>query len=182
MTVYSGPERCLCWAGRSRRLNGSWFCVSNCDIFDLESSSRCTHNAEPVLKGIAICGEDIQVASVVLRQNTRHRRDLDASMKKLKDTGIRVNKHTVAFMFACVARGRHMHKKSNVEATVFRNHFPRVPLFGFFGNGEIGYDYLPDYTPPGNDEGYSVLSGGDLPEMYRSYSTVFVILSLPTPS
>lgn len=32
--------------------------------------------------------------------------------------------------------------KGNVEADAFRMFFPNVPLFGFFGNGEIGCDRI----------------------------------------
>ena len=145
---------------------------------------------EPCLKGIAFCGKNIEVASVVLKASVKHKCDIDAKMKTLKDTGIRVNKHTVAFMLACVGRGHHLHNASNVEADIFKKHFPRVPLFGLFGNGEIGYDYLPDYTAPGKDSTYTVMTESydadddmriwDLPEMHHSYSTIFVVLSLPT--
>ncbi len=146
---------------------------------------------EPSLKGIVFCGDDIEVASVVLRHSVRNKKEMDAKLKQLKDTGIRLDRRTVGFMFACVGRGHHLHRATNVEADIFKRHFPGVPLFGFFGNGEIGYDYLPDYTSEKKDTEYSVVKEGfeeqgdmrmlvcDMPEVHLSYSTIFVILSLP---
>ncbi|XP_006767265.1 PREDICTED: F-box only protein 22 [Myotis davidii] len=50
---------------------------------------------------------------------------------------------TVGFMFACVGRGAQFYRaQGNVEADAFRKAFPGVPLFGFFGNGEIGCDRI----------------------------------------
>lgn len=46
-------------------------------------------------------------------------------------------------MFACAGRGKHWFGKRNVESESFRRHFPNTPLLGAFGNGEIGYKYLP---------------------------------------
>ena len=150
-----------------------------------------------MLKGIAFCGEGIQVASVVLKSSVKNKRDMDDKIKQLRDTGIRVDSHTIGFMFACVGRGHHLHNVYNVEADIFKKHFPRVPLFGMFGNGEIGYDYLPDYTQDhgaqqgdGQEGGVGgeggVHAGGerevrnwDFPEMHLSYSSIFVVLSLP---
>ncbi len=94
-------------------------------------------------------------------------------------------------MFACIGRGHHLHEKYNVESNLFNRHFPSVPLFGFFGNGEIGYDYLPEYSKPGKDSGFTLMGQypdqdhpnvpyiWDMPDIDLSYSTVFVLLSLP---
>jgi hypothetical protein len=51
---------------------------------------------------------------------------------------------SIGLMFACVGRGRHHYKgKRNVESAAFRRHFPKTPLLGYFGNGEIGFKLLP---------------------------------------
>ncbi len=147
---------------------------------------------EPWLKGIAFCGEDIEVSSIVLRP-TQHDsvKQIESQLVKLKETHIRIDTHTIGFMFACIGRGHHLHDKYNVESNLFNRHFPSVPLFGFFGNGEIGYDYLPDYNKPGKDSGYTLMGRypdqdhpnvpyiWDMPDIDLSYSTVFVLLSLP---
>lgn len=41
-------------------------------------------------------------------------------------------------MFACKARGTEMHEEANVESTIFKRLFPKVPLAGCFGYGEFG--------------------------------------------
>mgnify|MGYP003350093467 CR=1 FL=1 len=57
---------------------------------------------------------------------------------------------SIGFMFACVARGSHVHGRPGVESALFRKHFPRTPLVGFFGNGELGpiagKNFLHGYT------------------------------------
>lgn len=54
---------------------------------------------------------------------------------------------SIGLMFACVGRGRHHYQgKRNVESAAFRRHFPRTPLLGYFGNGEIGFKLLPGNT------------------------------------
>ena len=163
--------------------------------------------SEPTIKGLAFCGENIEVASVLIESSVRARDKIDAKIRTLKETGIRVDKHTIGFMLACVGRGHHLHHTGNVEADIFKRHFPGVPLFGVFGNGEIGYNYLPDYTSQEKDSNYSVIrevvkddddksdddgdddnvvgdnndkgKAYDFPELQHSYSTVFVVLSLP---
>jgi hypothetical protein len=51
---------------------------------------------------------------------------------------------SVGLMFACVGRGRHHYRgKRNVESVAFRKHFPKTPLLGYFGSGEIGFKILP---------------------------------------
>ena len=74
-----------------------------------------------------------------------------------------------AFMFACCGRGfnwyRHnQHKDTdankeennffNVESGMFRKYFPNTPIFGFFGGGEYGYDYLPELKFNANGSSY----------------------------
>jgi Uncharacterized protein conserved in bacteria len=58
---------------------------------------------------------------------------------------------SIGLMFACVGRGRHHYQgKRNVESAAFRRHFPRTPLLGYFGNGEIGFKLLPGNTQCAN--------------------------------
>ena len=87
---------------------------------------------------------------------------------------------SIGFMFACVARGSHVHGRPGVESALFRKHFPRTPLVGFFGNGEIGANSIdlladthslrtPAYSPPKKSRA----------SFLHSYSTVFVVISFP---
>lgn len=83
-------------------------------------------------------------------------------------------------MFACVGRGKYFHEGvENVESKLFRKVFPNTPLFGFFGNGEIGYDYLPNYQSENLDSHYRPDCSESLREneMFHGYSSIFVVLS-----
>lgn len=92
--------------------------------------------------GIAFSGAQVQGASVILCQDVTDVKTAEAAMQQLKAAGI-PEKNTFGFMFACVGRGQQYYdNKINVEADAFRKTFPNVPLFGFFGNGEIGCDRI----------------------------------------
>ena len=143
------------------------------------------------MHGIVFCGtrEQVKVASIVVEPWSETSDEIEAKLKKLKDTHI-PHRHSLAFMFACIGRGQHFHEGvANVESGLFRKLFPNTPLFGFFGNGEIGFDYLPDYSKPAGDANYSVFeevtSPGEepgpqvvLPPTSHGYTTIFAILSI----
>ncbi|NXD23093.1 FBX22 protein, partial [Spelaeornis formosus] len=92
--------------------------------------------------GLAFSGPQIQSATVLLDQDVADERAAEAAMQRLKAANIPEH-NTIGFMFACVGRGyRHYKTKRNMEADAFRKFFPNVPLFGFFGHGEIGCDRI----------------------------------------
>ncbi|KAI1235026.1 hypothetical protein IHE44_0002657 [Lamprotornis superbus] len=92
--------------------------------------------------GLAFSGAQIQSATVLLDQDVADERTAEAAMQRLKAANIPEH-NTIGFMFACVGRGyRHYKTKRNMEADAFRKFFPNVPLFGFFGHGEIGCDRI----------------------------------------
>ena len=134
--------------------------------------------------GVTFCGANIKVASVVLESTVDSPAVVEQRLGCLKSADI-PEVGSVAFMFACIGRGQHFFKGlMDVESSAFRKLFPTTPLFGFFGNGEIGFD-----SPPGvgnrengdtdgvigiNDEALAVET-----VLHHSYSTIFVLLSLP---
>ncbi|XP_044135828.1 F-box only protein 22 [Bufo gargarizans] len=89
--------------------------------------------------GLALSGPQIQGATILLDEDVCDEKTTDSAMQRLKAANI-PEENSVGLMFACVGRGEQHYKKKNVEADSFRKHFPNVPLFGFFGNGEIGCD------------------------------------------
>ncbi|NXY42824.1 FBX22 protein, partial [Ceuthmochares aereus] len=92
--------------------------------------------------GLAFSGPQIQSATVLLDQDVADERTAEAAMQRLKAANIPEH-NTIGFMFACVGRGYRYYKtKRNMEADAFRKFFPNVPLFGFFGHGEIGCDRI----------------------------------------
>lgn len=126
--------------------------------------------------GLAFSGPRIQSATVLLNEDVNDEPSVEAAMQRLKAANI-PEQNTVAFMFACVGRGfRYYRAKGNVEADAFRKLFPRVPLFGFFGNGEIGCDRI--VTGNFTLRKCSELKGEDL---FHSYTTVVALVHLGSP-
>ncbi|XP_074251770.1 F-box only protein 22 [Saimiri boliviensis] len=92
--------------------------------------------------GLSFSGHRIQSATVLLSEDVNDEKTAEAAVQRLKAANI-PEQNTVGFMFACVGRGfQYYRAKANVETDAFRKYFPSVPLFGFFGNGEIGCDRI----------------------------------------
>merc|ERR1712071_432029 len=89
------------------------------------------------IMGLAFCGAGIKASSIVIPQEVNNPDEVEKIIMKLKQKHS-LGKRNLAFMFACVARGVHLYGRSNVESCIFRKHFPKMPLLGFFGKGEIG--------------------------------------------
>ncbi|ESP00670.1 hypothetical protein LOTGIDRAFT_77680, partial [Lottia gigantea] len=86
---------------------------------------------------VAFCGDSVQVASVIIQESVSEPAEVENCMKKLKSHELS-EKRSVAFMYACVGRGEMHYSAPNVESSIFRKHFPKTPILGLFGNGEIG--------------------------------------------
>ncbi|XP_026189559.1 F-box only protein 22 [Mastacembelus armatus] len=106
----------------------------------------CSAGAYGVV-GLALSGPKVQGASVILDQELSDPKEVEATIRRLKAAKI-PERNTVGFMFACVGRGQGYYNQANVEADAFHKVFPNTPLFGLFGNGEIGCDRIvkEDYT------------------------------------
>ncbi|XP_054858488.1 F-box only protein 22 [Eublepharis macularius] len=113
------------------------------DSFTSLTSENNTEAAQSCgVVGLAFSGPQIQSAAVLLDQDVVDERTAEAAMQRLKAAGI-PEYNSLGFMFACVGRGyQHYKTKRNLEADAFRKFFPNVPLFGFFGHGEIGCDRI----------------------------------------
>ena len=90
---------------------------------------------------ILITGK-IQTWSTIVDKNCRTKEQIEAKLRSFKDR-VKLMKHSVGFMFACSARGSHMHDEKNVESNIFKTLFPKVPLVGCFGDGEFGKKTTP---------------------------------------
>ncbi|XP_076879997.1 F-box only protein 22 [Brachyhypopomus gauderio] len=120
--------------------------------------------------GLALSGPRIQGASVLLDQDVSSPRAAEDTLRRLKAANI-PERNTVGFMFACVARGpNHYNHQHNVEAEAFHKLFPSVPLFGFFGNGEIGCDRIVK-------ESYT-LGETDTSGLQHGYTTIMSLVHL----
>ncbi|MBN3275458.1 FBX22 protein, partial [Polyodon spathula] len=129
---------------------------------------ECCNPGSYGVVGLALSGSKIQSASVLLEQDVNSDKTAEAALQRLKSANIPQH-NTLGFMFACVGRGRHHYNsKNNVEADAFRKIFPNIPLFGFFGNGEIGCDKIVT-------DGYTLT---DAENLQHGYSTVVALVHL----
>ncbi|CAG5129097.1 unnamed protein product, partial [Candidula unifasciata] len=93
-----------------------------------------------IVSGLALCGADIKVASVLIRGQDIA--DVERAIQTLAEHKFPLHK-SFGLMYACVGRGAHVYGTQNVESNIFRKHFPNTPLLGFFGNGEVGCNFPP---------------------------------------
>jgi len=132
--------------------------------------------------GIAFCGNNLHVTSVLLQADVSQEADIKKCLQRLSPSGSPPRGKSVGLMFACMGRGRHFYGGTvGVESSVFRGLYPHVPLFGFFGNGEIGYDFPLAADDRCSMSGRSPAGAGDgddsvMPQIYHSFTTVFVLL------
>ncbi|NXV48215.1 FBX22 protein, partial [Uria aalge] len=127
-------------------LNEKSIILAGGQVESFTSLTSENNNAQPGdacgVVGLAFSGPQIQSATILLDQDVADERTAEAAMQRLKAANIPEH-NTIGFMFACVGRGyRHYKTKRNMEADAFRKFFPNVPLFGFFGHGEIGCDRI----------------------------------------
>ncbi|XP_049573638.1 F-box only protein 22 isoform X1 [Syngnathus scovelli] len=133
------------------------------------ASLCCSRGAYGVV-GLALSGPKVQGASVLLDQEVTNPKAAEDTIRRLKAAKI-PERNTLGFMFACVGRGHNYYNNQhNVEADAFHKVFPGVPLFGLFGNGEIGCDRIvkDDYT----------LCDSDADCLQHEYTTVMTLVHL----
>ncbi|XP_042341931.1 F-box only protein 22 [Plectropomus leopardus] len=129
----------------------------------------CSQGAYGVV-GLTLSGPKVQGASVLLDQDISNPKAAEATIRRLKAAKI-PERNTLGFMFACVGRGQNYYNnQANVEADAFHKVFPNTPLFGLFGNGEIGCDRIvkDDYT----------LCDTDTDGLQHEYTTVMTLVHL----
>ncbi|KAJ8417329.1 hypothetical protein AAFF_G00285560 [Aldrovandia affinis] len=120
--------------------------------------------------GLALSGPRIQGASVLLDQDVSSEKSAEVAVQRLKAANI-PERNTLGFMFACVGRGHNYYGgQRNVEASTFHKVFPNTPLFGFFGNGEIGCDRIVT--------GNYTLTETDTDSLQHGYTTVMTLVHL----
>ena len=113
--------------------------------------------------GLGIAG-DIQAMSIVHHGETTQ--GLRKNLEQLKCCG-KCSKETACFMVSCVGRGEKFYNAKNVEAHIFQQELPGIPIAGFFGNGELGLDLHSTKRRPLNDSHF-----------LHSYSSVFCLCTL----
>ncbi|KAK5873747.1 hypothetical protein PBY51_018759 [Eleginops maclovinus] len=131
---------------------------------------HCCFQGQYGVAGLALSGPKVQGASVLLDQDITSPKAAEATIGRLKAAKI-PERNTIGFMFACLGRGENFYKdQANVEAEAFHKVFPNTPLFGLFGNGEIGCDRIvkEDYT----------LCDSDTDGMQHEYTTVMTLVHI----
>jgi len=98
------------------------------------------------LLGFAIYGNSVNVASVVVSRSKSSPSEIREQFIKLRDTGI-VPKigskgRSFAFVFSCPPFSEH-DGRLNRQTRKFRCVFPRLPLLGLYGYGQVGHQHLP---------------------------------------
>ena len=94
-------------------------------------------------------------------------------MKRLKNRNLS-EKNSFAFIFACVGRGCGLYDNDDVETTIFKKYFPNTPLVGFFGNGEVGFDWFPNL---GQNSSSAEEARSEM-KMFHAYTTILCFISL----
>ena len=138
---------------------------------------QVAENSYMSTSGFVIAGEKVQAASVRLQRSVRSEKRLVAELEKLKRSGIN-EENSFAFMFACCGRGEnHYRGRVGLEANTFLKMFPKTPLVGLFGNGELGVSYIPNFKEnvPDTERISSKLKAG---QFLHSFCTIFVMVSL----
>jgi hypothetical protein len=176
----------LCWSSQK---DTSMLALMRELFYFNYQSVPVAENSYMSTSGFIICGEKVQSASVMLPRKIKSEKKVAAELQKLKDSGI-CEENSFAFMFACCGRGQnHYRGKSGIESSVFNRMFPKTPLVGVFGNGEIGLSYIPKFP----DSGKSAPSSSSTPpsssstrttppslrpgQFLHSFTTIFVMVS-----
>ncbi|XP_071865019.1 uncharacterized protein [Bombus fervidus] len=133
-----------------------------CNAKNLNHDERCFSYAFCV--GIIIVGA-IDSWSIVMDNSCNTKELVEQKLESFKNH-ISLRKHSIGYMFACCERGKKMFKESNVESTIFKKLFPKVPLVGCFGDGEFG-----ENTTSSKKINYSE------DHWYHERSTVFLIIT-----
>ncbi|KAK3872537.1 hypothetical protein Pcinc_022382 [Petrolisthes cinctipes] len=150
-------------------------------------------NSELPSFGVAVSGPNVTAASIVIPKCATNPRMLNDYMKQLKSCGL-PEEQSIAFMFSCCGRGyawyrRHGNPSTdyhNVETKAFRQAFPNTPVFGFFGDGEIGNTHLPKFTEKdkkvqegddGEEEEVEVPYKKRKKKAFHQFSTIVILLS-----
>lgn len=152
--------------------------------FALGGATLCEVDAPSLLStgdvccvGLCVAGKNVRAASIIMAESVSGHKAVAAEMKRLRDgSGCTTWGGTmVGFMFACVGRGVSLHRKRSLEAKVFAETFPNVPLVGLFGNGELGLEYLP--ALPISKRQIPQLPTPTTVSCMYGYTTVIVLLS-----
>lgn len=112
----------------------------------------------------------IQSWSIVVDQKCDTKALVEKKLRLFKDQ-VKLRKHSVGFMFACI--GRTIDAEKDIESIIFKTLFPNVPLVGCFGDGEFGKNTIPINEMKKTKK----RSKGKNDSWCHQFSTIFMILT-----
>ncbi|EFN73643.1 F-box only protein 22 [Camponotus floridanus] len=112
----------------------------------------------------------IQSWSIVVDQKCDTKALVEKKLKLFKDQ-VKLRKHSVGFMFACI--GRTIDAEKEIESIIFKTLFPNVPLVGCFGDGEFGKNTISVNEMKKTKK----RSKGKNDSWCHQFSTIFMILT-----
>jgi len=87
----------------------------------------------------------IQTWSIVLEKKCNTEEWVEARLKSFRDK-VKLNKHSIGFMFAYNEYGTRKLYQNSIESKIFERLFPKVPLVGCFGDIQFGKTTIVDYV------------------------------------
>jgi hypothetical protein len=128
--------------------------------------------------------DDIRVAQVVIPDCddlSEFDKVANQKLNMLKNTHIcmdKVSRSIFALCMMCCGKGKRFHNQDNHESNLFKKYFPHLKLVGFYANGEIGFDHLPDYSDLNNNNNKQNFKVNIHELRPLGFTTVFTILSI----
>ncbi|XP_024891065.1 F-box only protein 22-like [Temnothorax curvispinosus] len=140
-----------------------------------KTKKKLLHKIDAYCVAVLITGP-IQTWSTILDMKCNTKEQVEAKLKLFRDE-VKLKKHSIGFMFACKARGTTMYNEPNVESTIFKRLFPKVPLAGCFGYGEFGKNTIVDEVNEEKNGKEERKKRKKSKSWYNEFSTVFLIIT-----
>ncbi|CAL1268837.1 unnamed protein product [Larinioides sclopetarius] len=175
----NAPVKCLLLFLTSRGASIANKLVRSCCPEDEEISmavgGAIVERTESLLgSATAFCGPNVDAASVIINASDKAE-EVTAKLEVFRETGLLENK-CIAYMFVCVGRGYYFHEDHNVESAIFSKLYPKVPIIGVFGEGEIGVNYIPNVTL--ENKKLKIGKFKNSKRFLHGYTTIFVLISI----
>nr|CAD7409719.1 unnamed protein product [Timema cristinae] len=109
-----------------------------------KSATTCSSQVHiPHIVGLALSGDNLVAASKILAKDINDEKMTDWAIKELSGHDLKADQ-SVGLMFACAGRGENWYSRRHVESHLFKKYFPSSVITGFFCDGEIGLNCIPD--------------------------------------
>ncbi|KAK3915162.1 F-box only protein 22 [Frankliniella fusca] len=97
------------------------------------------------IEGLVFLGDDVAAVSLIIPETVTEKDTVVEHVAKIKSCNLPTER-SMCFMFTCLGRGTMWYLGDCcVESTIINKMFPQAPVIGFFGRGEIGLNFLPNF-------------------------------------